>query len=190
MSADLQDQLQRARTLRSAVEGEREERKREIDADYDARLRGLEKVIEGFLEALGRGEVGVRPPREFTRLQAAPVVREDGIHTIKDSILFDLKQAQGAGVLRDALTESAIRRGFMRESKRPEDSIRSIVYDMIEKGIPIVRIAPKTWAYRPSADEKQGEGVDMSRGVHMSRGTTYEQRATIYQAGTPRAAVR
>lgn len=38
----------------------------------------------------------------------------------------------------------------MQDAKKPQESVRSIIYGLIDKGEPIMRIAPKTWAYRPA----------------------------------------
>ena len=152
LDADLQAQLEKARALRLSIEAERESRKRAIDAEYAVKMKGLEKVIVGFLETLGRGDWEVIQGNDSgvssqtMDLARAVLQREPGIKTIADSLLYDLRAVPGRGITIDELTANALRRGFMAEAKTPKDSVRSILYDLADKGQSIERVAPKTWA--------------------------------------------
>lgn len=152
VNTDLRAQLEKARLLRHSIETERDARKRAIEDEYAAKVRGLEKVIAGYLETLGEGQPPLIPEAEedssvSMALARAVLQREPGISTIAESILYDLKAVPGRGITMEELTANGLRRGFMGEAKKPKDSVRSILYALADKGL-VERIAPKTWALK------------------------------------------
>ena len=130
-----------------------------LESEYQSRLQGLHKAIDGLTEAMG----AVASSKEISAPhQPTPTARYPRLQDVLREILKAEATQRGQGMTLDDLTSEALRRGARIESSVPPQAVRSSIYAMKEKGEPVVLVAPRTWSWGFTNDENNANETQVA----------------------------
>ena len=148
-------QLKVAREIRAQIEAEKTRTKadlmrrlEEIDATYDPRLQGVNKAIEAYEQTLS----AFAPVANSAPLLLRPVVTE-----MKPTVKRVFVEASGAPLHLNEVERRVLAYGVQTRAANISEAVRAAIYNLIDKGEPIVRVAERTWAWQPPTEREKLE---------------------------------